>query len=234
MTSAIASHGATLAPLMRRAGFRYVFLGIENVLDGDLEFLHASAKNTARDNGRSQGNATIRAIEWPHRNKLYVVGGLIIGNADDTAQSIEANLAFVRRYVDWPHIQHPTPYPHTPMTEHFRERGLIANEHVEHYDGTTAVVRSEHMAAEDIEYLRWKAERWIKLGPMPAALGRDPWFLMRHGAEMLAYTFGGCTLRGLLGLEDDRRDFGRYKAIKTGRARLRLTKGRWTAASAIS
>ncbi len=27
MTSAIASHGETLAPLMRRAGFRYVFLG---------------------------------------------------------------------------------------------------------------------------------------------------------------------------------------------------------------
>src|SRR5262249_15982421 len=32
MTSAIARHGATLAPLMRRAGFRYVFLGIENIL----------------------------------------------------------------------------------------------------------------------------------------------------------------------------------------------------------
>ena len=33
MTSPLAQHGATLAPLMRRAGFRYVFLGIENVLD---------------------------------------------------------------------------------------------------------------------------------------------------------------------------------------------------------
>src|SRR5439155_15504257 len=34
MTSSIASHGETLAPLMRRAGFRYVFLGIENILEG--------------------------------------------------------------------------------------------------------------------------------------------------------------------------------------------------------
>ena len=33
MTSPLAEHGARLAPLMRRAGFRYVFLGIENVLD---------------------------------------------------------------------------------------------------------------------------------------------------------------------------------------------------------
>jgi len=31
MTSSIASHGETLAPLMCRAGFRYVFLGIENI-----------------------------------------------------------------------------------------------------------------------------------------------------------------------------------------------------------
>jgi anaerobic magnesium-protoporphyrin IX monomethyl ester cyclase len=44
MTSAIASHGETLAPLMHRAGFRYVFLGIENILQGDLEFLRAAAR----------------------------------------------------------------------------------------------------------------------------------------------------------------------------------------------
>jgi anaerobic magnesium-protoporphyrin IX monomethyl ester cyclase len=44
MTSAIANHGETLAPLMHRAGFRYVFLGIENILENDLEFLRASAE----------------------------------------------------------------------------------------------------------------------------------------------------------------------------------------------
>src|SRR5438034_9726449 len=33
MTSSIANHGEKLAVLMRRAGFRYVFLGIENILD---------------------------------------------------------------------------------------------------------------------------------------------------------------------------------------------------------
>ena len=47
MTSSIAAHGDTLAPLMREAGFRYVFLGIENVLDEDLAFLRAAAKNAA-------------------------------------------------------------------------------------------------------------------------------------------------------------------------------------------
>jgi len=214
MTSAIASHGETLAPLMRRAGFRYVFLGIENILQRDLEFLRASAKNTARENGRSQGNATIRAIDYLRRNRMYVVGGLIVGNPDDTSQSIEANLAFAERYVDWPYIQHPTPYPGTPMTDEFRQRGFITNPRVEEYDGTTAVVRSEHLSAEQIEYLRWKRERWIKLRHMPAAFRHDPWFVLRYAPEMFAHTFRGCTLRGLLGFEDDRKDFARYKEIR--------------------
>ncbi len=52
MTSAIANHGRTLAPLMRQAGFRYVFLGIENILEEDLEFLRAEAKNRAAGRGR--------------------------------------------------------------------------------------------------------------------------------------------------------------------------------------
>ena len=37
----------TLAPLMRQAGFRYVFLGIENVLDEDLAFLKAGTLDDA-------------------------------------------------------------------------------------------------------------------------------------------------------------------------------------------
>ncbi len=111
MTSPIAQHGTTLAPLMKQAGFRYVFLGIENVLENDLEFLKASAKNARRANGRAVGNATIEAIEHLHRHGMFVVGGLIVGNPDDTRESIEANLEFARQYVDWPYIQHPTPYP---------------------------------------------------------------------------------------------------------------------------
>ena len=214
MTSAIATHGKTLAPLMREAGFRYVFLGIENILKGDLQFLRATAKNTERDGGQHVGNASVKAIDYLRQNKMFVVGGLIVGNPDDTRESIEANLAFARRYVDWPYIQHPTPYPRTPMTEEFRERGLIMNERLEEYDGTTAVVRTEHLVAEEVEYLRWKAERWMKIRHMPAALLHDPWFVVRHARQMLTHTFRGCTLRSMLGLEDERRAFERYQAIR--------------------
>ena len=69
MTSSIAAAGETLAPLMRQAGFRYVFLGIENILDDDLAFLRASAKNAARREGRRDGNATETAIDVLHRHR---------------------------------------------------------------------------------------------------------------------------------------------------------------------
>jgi len=214
MTSSIAMHGETLAPLMREAGFRYVFLGIENILENDLEFLRATAKNTTHDKLRHAGNASIKAIDCLHKNKMFVVGGLIVGNPDDTRESIEANLAFARRYVDWPYIQHPTPYPRTPMTAAFRERGLIMNEQLEEYDGTTAVVRTEQITSDEVEYLRWNAERWMKVQHMPAALRHDPWFIIRNAPQMLAHTFRGCTVRSVLGLEDNRKAFERYKAIR--------------------
>ena len=124
MTSPFAQHGDVLAPLMRRAGFRYVFLGIENVLADDLNFLRARAKNTKREGGRAVGNATLDAVTHIHRHGMFVVGGLIVGNPDDTAEAIETNLAFARDHIDWPYIQHPTPYPRTPMTRDFRDRGL--------------------------------------------------------------------------------------------------------------
>jgi anaerobic magnesium-protoporphyrin IX monomethyl ester cyclase len=212
MTSAIVSAGRTLAPLMRRAGFRYVFLGIENVLDDDLAFLRAATKNARREEGRRTSSAALDAVSLIRRHGMYVVGGLIVGNPGDTRESIDANLRFARRYVDWPYIQHPTPYPGTPMTRDLAARGLIEHDRLHEYDGTTAVVRSEHLPAEEIEFLRWRAERWIKLRHFPVAVLHSPGFCLRHGRAMLAHTFRGSTWRSALGLEGARAVFARYRA----------------------
>ena len=214
MTSAIAAHGEELAPLMRKAGFRYVFLGIENILEDDLAFLKAGAKNSTREHGRRTGNASTTAVDILHRHGMLVIGGLIVGNPDDTPDAIAANLAFARKYVDWPYIQHPTPYPGTPMTRDFVERGLVVNQRVEEYDGTTAVTRSAHLDASEIEFMRWKAERWMKVRHMPRAIRHDPGFVLRHGPQMLAHTFRGTTWRSMVGLESARDVFRRYRAIR--------------------
>jgi radical SAM superfamily enzyme YgiQ (UPF0313 family) len=214
MTSAMVAGGDGLARDMRAAGFRYVFLGIENVLEADLGFLRAGAKNARREDGRTVGSAGIRAVELLHAHGMFVVGGLIVGNPGDTRESIEANLAFARTYVDWPYIQHPTPYPGTPMTREFRERGLIVNDDEQQYDGTTAVVRTERLEAEEIEFLRWRAERWMKCRHVPVAFAHDPWFVVRHGVDMFRHTFRGTTWKTWLGLESERDAFRRYKGIR--------------------
>ena len=211
MTAPIASHGEMLGPLMHRAGFRYVFLGIENILDEDLVFLKARAKNSRHKAG-ARTNTAAAAIDVLHRNGMFVVGGLIVGNPDDHPQSIAANLAFAKRYVDWPYIQHPTPYPGTPMTAEFEERSLIVNRRVDEYDGTTAVTRSTHLTTDEIEFMRWKAERWMKLRHLPAALRHDPLFVLRNAPRMLAHTFRGTTWRSICGLESGRTVFARYRA----------------------
>ncbi len=214
MTSAFATADDELGPLMRAAGFRYVFLGIENVVAEDLAFLRATAKNAERSGGRTVGNATTRAVEFLHRHGMLIVGGLIVGNPDDTRESIEANLAFARQHVDWPYIQHPTPYPGTPMTRDFRERDLIVSDDVEEYDGTTAVVRTAHVPAEEVEFMRWRAERWMKVRHLPRVVVHDPGFVLRHGLAMLRHTFRGTTWRTWLRLESDRAAFARYKALR--------------------
>jgi radical SAM superfamily enzyme YgiQ (UPF0313 family) len=198
---------------MRRAGFRYVFLGIENVLEEDLVFLKARAKNSRTREG-SRVSTAAAAIDILHRHHMLVVGGLIVGNPNDGRESVAANLAFARRYIDWPYIQHPTPYPGTPMTRDFEERNLIVNRHAEEYDGTTAVTRTAQLAPEEVEFLRWQAERWMKVRHMPAAFRHDPFFVLRHAPRMLAHTFRGTTWRSLLGLESPRDVFTRYRRLR--------------------
>jgi hypothetical protein len=214
MTSAFANADESLCPLMHRAGFRYVFLGIENVLEEDLGFLKASAKNAEREHGKRVGNATRKAIDRLHAAGLYVVGGLIVGNPDDTRESIEANLDFAARHVDWPYIQHPTPYPATPLLREMRERGLVLDRSPEEYDGTTAVVKTAALPPEEVEFLRWRKERWMKARHFPAALRHHPGFVLRHGPAMFRHTFRGHSWRWLLGLESDRDVFARYQSLR--------------------
>src|SRR5262245_35864160 len=103
------------------------------------------------------------------------------------------------------------------MTRDFRERNPSAEEDVTHYDGTTAVVRTEHVSASEVEFLRWREERWMKVRHMPAAFLHSPGFVFRHGREMIRQTFTGTTLRSMLGLEDEYQVFQRFRADRRRR-----------------
>ena len=99
------------------------------------------------------------------------------------------------------------------MERDLRCRGLISNDRVEEYDGTTSVVRCQHMEGEEIEFT---AEgRALDEGPpLLGALRDDAVFALRSAPGMFAFTFRGCTMRSLLGLESELHAFGRYRAIQ--------------------
>jgi hypothetical protein len=65
--------------------------------------------------------------------------------------------------------------------------------------------------AAEIEFLRWRAERWMKMKHLPAAFAHSPWFVARNGRRMLAHTFTGSRLKSVLGLESDAAVFARYR-----------------------
>jgi hypothetical protein len=78
---------------------------------------------------------------------------------------------------------------------------LIENTNVETYDGTTAVTGGAKIEPYEIERMRWRAERWMKVRHLPAVIRHDPMFVLRNGHRMLAHTFRGLT-------------FARYRAIR--------------------
>ena len=191
-----------------------MFLGIENILDEDLAFLRAGAKNARREGGRSVGNATTTAIDC-------FTGTACSWSAASSSAIPATPASQLKRTWRSPASTStgrtssiPTPYPGTPMTRDFRERDLIVSDDVDEYDGTTAVVRSEHLDATEIEFMRWRAERWMKVQHFWPVLLHSPWFVLRHGHQMVAHTFRGLSWRSLLGLETEQEVFDRYKTIR--------------------
>ena len=101
-----------------------------------------------------------------------------------------------------------------PMTREFESRQLIVHRRVSEYDGTTAVTRTAHLSPERVEFLRWNAERWMKVRHMGAAFKHDPLFVLRNAPAMFAHTFRGSTWRSFLRLEPPEQAFKRYRAIR--------------------
>ena len=100
------------------------------------------------------------------------------------------------------------------MMKEFREQDLIVDDDVSHYDGTTAVVRPRSLPAREVEFLRWRAERWMKLRHLPAVFRHSPRFVLQHAAEMFNFTFAGSSWRSVLGLESQRIVFERFRAVR--------------------
>jgi radical SAM superfamily enzyme YgiQ (UPF0313 family) len=140
---------------MAEAGFRSIFLGIEN----------GSAKNMS-----SAGKGDIlayskKAIENCHKYGMMVIGGLIFGFADDDETSIRENYEFFKDLgADAAYCQILTPYPKTAMRQQLLEQGLLTNTiDYKKYSGLWANVRTKHLSSDQLQYQFWY-QRQVVLG----------------------------------------------------------------------
>ena len=138
-----------LVAKMARAGFKLVFMGIENVSSNHLEFLSKDKKIS------SESEHAVRLLQ---KNNIIVAGGFIIGLPEDTRESIWQNYHFARRMkIDDPIISVITPYLNTDMRNNLNEQGLITNkDDLCFYDTVQTNIKTKNLSSEEITYIFWE------------------------------------------------------------------------------
>lgn len=132
---------------MSEAGFRGVFLGIENASSHNL-------RTMGKDN---IVEAAKQAIENCHRYGIMAMGGLIFGLPDDDENAIRENYQFLRELeADASYCQMLTPYPKTKLREYLTGEGLVTNhDRYERYSGLWANVKTRHLESDQLQYAFW-------------------------------------------------------------------------------
>ncbi|HEB70426.1 MAG TPA: radical SAM protein [Desulfobulbus sp.] len=140
---------------MAQAGFRSVFLGIEN----------GSKKNLSVAGKGDIVAASRKAIENCHEHGMMVIGGLIFGFPEDDEDSIRENYEFFKSIgADAAYCQIITPYPKTGMRAQLMADGLITNAtDLKKYNGLWANVRTKYLSSDELQYQFWY-QRQVVLG----------------------------------------------------------------------
>lgn len=138
----------TLVDKMARAGFKIVFLGIENISEENLKRL-------------KKGNIvekTRLAVKRLHDHDIMIVGGIILGNPEDKEEDIARNYQFLKELdIDFYADQILTPYPKTPVREELQRMGLITNlDDFSRYNTFWANVKTRYLDSTQLQFLRWK------------------------------------------------------------------------------
>lgn len=138
----------SLAKKMKKAGFDFVFLGIENMSEKNLSFFR---KGSIVDYSR-------RALNYLKDNGIIILGGLVIGSENDTSEDIRENYnEFIKLGVDLLLDQILTPYPGTDMREELIKKGLVTNKNDwSTYSGYFANVKTKYLSPEQLNFFKWK------------------------------------------------------------------------------
>ncbi|MCK5058022.1 MAG: B12-binding domain-containing radical SAM protein [Candidatus Aminicenantes bacterium] len=181
-SSAGTASSERLVEKMARAGFIYVFLGIENALKKNLKALHKG----------DIVNKSVQAVHYLQKYGILVAGGLIIGNPGDDAESIKESYKFISGLkVDFADIQILVPYPKTPIREELLKKGYVINkDDYRHYNGCFANVRTKYLSDDKLDFLKFSfRKKYLKSRSINALKA-----FMKKKKQFLRLFKGGITV----------------------------------------
>ncbi len=149
------SRNEAMVAKMALAGFKLLFLGIENVSAANL-------KNSGKGNILT---ASREAVSLCHKYGIMVLGGMIFGFPDDKVEDIIANYQYLKEIqADSAYCQILTPYPKTGLRKSLMEEGLVTNcDDYSRYNGLLANIRTRHIDEKELQYQFW-LQRHLVLG----------------------------------------------------------------------
>ena len=136
---------------MATAGFKVVFLGIENRSRKNLELLN---KGDIIDK-------SVLAVRYLKENRILIIGGFIIGNPDDDYQSIKDTYRFAKDLkVDFGAIQILIPYPKTEIRDKLLESSLLINrDNFKKYDGGYSNLKTKYLSDKELDFIKYSLDR---------------------------------------------------------------------------
>jgi len=141
-----------LAKALAQAGTKFVFLGIENASDDNLEFMQKSNQLTTHD--------TELVVKELKKQGILVVGGFIFGNPDDKEEDLIRNFKYAKKIgIDIQLFNILTPHLKTELREDLLKEGLITNiEDYTKYNHYAANVKTRHLSTEELFKIRNKLD----------------------------------------------------------------------------
>lgn len=134
--------------LMAKAGFKMIFLGMENRIEKNLSFMKKAVTL----------DETNRAVKSLKENKIITIGGFVVGQPTDTEGDIASNLQFAKDLkIDLLAPQILTPYPKTEIREDLDKMGLITNkDDFSLYNGAFANVKTNTLSSQELQLIYFK------------------------------------------------------------------------------
>jgi anaerobic magnesium-protoporphyrin IX monomethyl ester cyclase len=133
---------ADALPKMRKAGLRWVLLGVENDNPNTLDSFR---KETTPEDAR-------KAMKLLKKSDIFSQGMFIIGQRQDTAESIAGLREFVNELdPDLAIFAILTPFPGTAVFEEAKRNGWIEDWNWANYDMVHAVMPTESLSVKEVQ-----------------------------------------------------------------------------------